>query len=62
MENEYGSYGNDKEYLRRLSRIMAEELPGVFQCTSDGPEQVMMESGTLPELFAMGNFGWMRRK
>ena len=57
VENEYGSYGNDKEYLRRLSRIMAEELPGVFQFTSDGPEQVMMESGTLPELFAMGNFG-----
>lgn len=57
VENEYGSYGNDKRYLQYLSNLLKAELPGVFQFTSDGPEQVMMEGGTLPELFSVGNFG-----
>lgn len=57
IENEYGSYGNDKTYLKFLSGLLAEELPGVLQLTSDGPNYAMLNGGTLPGIWATANFG-----
>lgn len=57
VENEYGSYGNDKRYLQFLSDLLANKLPGVMQLTSDGPNYAMLNGGTLPGVWATGNFG-----
>lgn len=56
VENEYGSFGNDKEYLRELRQMM---LDAGFECqhfTSDGVLPSQIEGGTLPEIPAVLNF------
>lgn len=59
VENEYGSFGNDKEYLQTLVDMMREfGLTKVPFVTSDGPEDRMLVSGTLrDQAFATCNFG-----
>lgn len=57
VENEYGSYGNDHEYLRKLSEMIEAHLPGVLQFTSDGPRNLPFDGGTLPGVWATANFG-----
>ncbi|MGZ7228810.1 beta-galactosidase, partial [Streptococcus pyogenes] len=57
VENEYGSFGNDKEYLRALERMMRENGITVPLFTSDGPDDGMLTGGTLPELLKVVNFG-----
>lgn len=48
IENEYGSYGNDRHYLERLREIWRENgVPGPFY-TADGATPYMLEAGTLP--------------
>jgi len=48
IENEYGSYGNDKEYLEALRRTwQAAGVQGPF-FTADGAALDMLEAGTLP--------------
>ena len=48
IENEYGSYGNDREYLEFLRRAWeASDVHGPF-FTADGAEPDMLEAGTLP--------------
>ena len=48
IENEYGSYGNDREYMGRLKEIWSEnDIDGPF-FTGDGPTTYMLEAGTLP--------------
>ena len=57
VENEYGSYGSDREYLRHLAdglRARGIEVP-LF--TSDGPTDLMLTGGTLPDVLATVNFG-----
>jgi beta-galactosidase len=57
VENEYGSYGRDKEYLRTIKTLLEQagfEVP-LFTC--DGPGDDMLFGGTLPELLACVNFG-----
>jgi beta-galactosidase len=54
VENEYGSYGNDKEYIRTLRDYTKEagfEVP-LFTC--DGPTQLRRD--TLDDLFCVVNF------
>jgi beta-galactosidase len=48
IENEYGSYGNDKNYLERLKEVWASLGIDVPTFTGDGPTQNMLEAGTLP--------------
>ena len=57
VENEYGSYGNDSVYLRRLADMM--EAMGITSMlfTSDGANDTMLSGGTVPELLAACNFG-----
>src|SRR5215472_9821781 len=56
VENEYGSFGNDKEYLRRiLVALRNAGLGEVLLYTADGADE--LAAGTLPEVPAVVNFG-----
>ena len=57
LENEYGSYGNDKQYLRELRDILLKAGFTVPLFTSDGGAQYLLESGTLPDVTPVVNFG-----
>lgn len=57
VENEYGSYGDDKEYLRKVAAIYRENGMDCQLFTSDGTRLWMLSGGTLPELLAVANFG-----
>lgn len=59
VENEYGSYGNEKEYLKIIASIMREKGVDVPLFTSDGTWMEALESGSLIEenIFVAGNFG-----
>ena len=59
VENEYGSYGEDKTYLREIRRLMEERSVTCPLFTSDGPWGATLKAGTLIEddLFVTGNFG-----
>ena len=47
IENEYGSYGNDREYLARLKEIWQQNgVAGPFY-TADGPTAHMLEAGSV---------------
>ena len=57
VENEYGSYGDDKDYLRAIAQIYRENDMDCLFFTSDGPCYSMLSGGTLPEYLAVANFG-----
>jgi len=48
IENEYGSYGNDRNYLFALRAIWEKSGIDVPFFTGDGPTTYMLEAGTLP--------------
>lgn len=48
IENEYGSYGNDREYVKRLKQIWESNGIDVPFYTADGATPYMLESGSLP--------------
>lgn len=56
VENEYGSYGNDKKYLRHLvDKMRAWGIDGLL-FTSDGEMGEQLEAGTLPDIYKTVNF------
>ncbi|MGH7670766.1 MAG: beta-galactosidase [Gemmatimonadaceae bacterium] len=56
VENEYGSFGNDKNYLHwQLGALRHAGFRDVYLFTADG--DVELPDGTLPELPAVVNFG-----
>lgn len=57
VENEYGSYGNDKAYLAHLGATTRACGIDVLLFTSDGPSDEMLQYGTLPHLLKTVNFG-----
>lgn len=57
IENEYGSYGNDSEYLTYLATGMEKRGIDVPLFTSDGGTDFMLTAGTLPDYFKTVNFG-----
>ncbi|MEW2557227.1 glycoside hydrolase family 35 protein [Streptomyces griseorubiginosus] len=57
VENEYGSYGSDTGYLRRLAELLRAVGVTVPLFTSDGPEDHMLTGGSLPGVLATVNFG-----
>lgn len=57
IENEYGSYGNDKEYLNYLKEGLIKRGIDVLLFTSDGPGDLMLQGGTLPDIYITANFG-----
>nr|WP_156806149.1 beta-galactosidase family protein [Streptococcus sp. S784/96/1] len=59
IENEYGSYGEEKDYLRAIKSLMEKYgLEGPF-FTSDGPWRATLRAGSLIEddVLVTGNFG-----
>jgi len=48
IENEYGSYGNDRNYLFALKAIWEKSGIDIPFFTGDGPTTYMLEAGTLP--------------
>lgn len=57
IENEYGSYGGDKQYLKYLKESLEKRGIDVLLFTSDGPTDLMLQGGTLPDVFKTANFG-----
>ena len=57
VENEYGSYGSDKDYVKKHLDVIRKELPGVVPFTSDGPNDWMIKNGTLPGVVPAINLG-----
>lgn len=47
IENEYGSYGNDKNYLEALRKIWLKNGINVPFYTADGPTPYMLEAGNI---------------
>jgi len=47
IENEYGSYGNDKAYLEELRRLWVKFGVDVPFFTADGPTPYMLEAGNI---------------
>ena len=59
IENEYGSYCEDKDYLRAIKNLMVERGVDVPLFTSDGPWRGCLRAGTLidDDVLCTGNFG-----
>lgn len=59
IENEYGSYGMDKEYLKVTKALMEAGGIEVPLFTSDGAWEEALDAGTLidEDVFVTGNFG-----
>jgi beta-galactosidase len=57
IENEYGAYGNDKDYLRALVELNRAGGITVPLTTIDQPTDQMLSDGSLPELHKTGSFG-----
>ncbi|HWI90627.1 MAG TPA: beta-galactosidase family protein [Flavisolibacter sp.] len=47
IENEYGSYGNDREYIKALKKMWTENGMAVPFYTADGPTQFMLDAGSV---------------
>ena len=62
VENEYGSYGDDKAYLAALRDAMTARGIDVPLFTSDGPEDDMLACGRTEGVFQTGNFGSQTRE
>ncbi|WP_313545513.1 glycoside hydrolase family 35 protein [Leifsonia aquatica] len=57
VENEYGAYGDDKDYLRHLVEVFRGAGITVPLTTVDQPQPDMLENGSLPELLKTASFG-----
>ncbi len=57
VENEYGSYGNDKEYLRYVENLTRACGIDCLLFTSDGNTNNMISGGSLPDIYKVLNFG-----
>lgn len=59
IENEYGSYGEEKDYLRSIRDLMIERGITAPFFTSDGPWRATLRAGSMIEedILVTGNFG-----
>jgi beta-galactosidase len=57
IENEYGAYADDKEYLSELVRVTREAGITVPLTTIDQPDPAMLAAGSLPGLHMTASFG-----
>lgn len=56
IENEYGSYGNDLNYMNYLKELMEEFGINVPMFTSDGETNYFLLGSTLPDVYKTVNF------
>ncbi|MCW5249645.1 glycoside hydrolase family 35 protein [Streptomyces sp. SHP 1-2] len=57
IENEYGSYGDDREYLRWVRDALVGRGITELLYTADGPTELMQDGGALPGHLATATFG-----
>ena len=59
IENEYGSFGNDKQYLKAIKRLMEKAWARCADFTSDGGWREVLDAGTLlnENVLPTANFG-----
>lgn len=57
IENEYGAYADDHEYLRALAQITRDAGITVPFITVDQPTPQMLADGGIPEIHRTGSFG-----
>ena len=57
IENEYGAYGDDKDYLAELVRVTLDAGITVPLTTIDQPQPQMLRDGSLPGVHLTGSFG-----
>ena len=57
VENEYGSFGADPDYLDHLRKGLIERGVDTLLFTSAGPQDLMLAGGTVPDVLATVNFG-----
>ncbi|MHA7306764.1 glycoside hydrolase family 35 protein [Arthrobacter sp. TMN-49] len=71
IENEYGSYGDDKEYLRWNRKALKERGITEILFTADGGTDYFLDGGALPDTWATATLGsrgdeadaiWERRR
>lgn len=62
VENEYGSYGNDKVYLNHLKDGMRSRGIDSFLFTADGPRDPCLQGGTLPDVYKAVNLAFDARE
>jgi beta-galactosidase len=48
IENEYGSFGNDRNYIQRLKEVWNSTGVDIPTYTADGATEYMLEAGSLP--------------
>ncbi len=58
IENEYGSYGEEKDYLRSIRDLMLDRGITVPFFTSDGPWRATLRAGSMidEDILVTGNF------
>ncbi|ANJ05729.1 glycoside hydrolase family 35 protein [Streptomyces parvulus] len=57
IENEYGSYGDDQDYVRRVRDALTGRGITELLYTADGATPLMLDGGSLPGEFAAATFG-----
>ncbi|OEU96628.1 glycoside hydrolase family 35 protein [Streptomyces oceani] len=57
IENEYGSFGDDQDYVRWIRDALVERGITELRYTADGPTSLMLDGGTLPDELAAATFG-----
>ncbi|HXK06884.1 MAG TPA: beta-galactosidase family protein [Verrucomicrobiae bacterium] len=57
VENEYGSFGADHDYMAAIRRMIVDAGFDVPLYTADGSEARMLSGGTLPDTLSVINFG-----
>jgi beta-galactosidase len=56
VENEYGSYGDDHDYMATIQKQVRDAGFDTPLFTSDGPDPTLLDRGTLPGVTAVVNF------
>lgn len=57
VENEYGSFGDDKAYMNAVKESITRAGFNVQLFTSDGPNENLLKGGTLPGVTSVINYG-----
>ncbi|MET0853255.1 MAG: beta-galactosidase family protein [Microterricola sp.] len=57
VENEFGSYGDDHGYMRWMRDALVHRGITELLYTADGPTELMLDGGTLPDVLATATFG-----
>lgn len=56
VENEYGSFGDDHEYMNAVKKSIVDAGFTATLFTSDGPSENLLKGGTLPNVASVINF------